>query len=56
MAATKGRTKELKIRTAKNTCLFEIYFDEGGEVPAKLSGLYTCKDAAQRAIDAYKDK
>ena len=53
MPAVKGQKKELKIRLAKNTCLYEVYYDEGGERPKDLSGLYTCEKAAQLAIDKY---
>lgn len=56
MAATKGRSKELKIRMRKNTVLFEVYYDEGGEIPKELSGLYTNEKVAQLAIDKYKGK
>ncbi|YP_009966397.1 hypothetical protein HWA86_gp19 [Pseudoalteromonas phage HP1] len=46
--------KELKVRLAKNTCLFEAYYEGGGELPKALNSLYTTEAVAQRAIDAYK--
>ncbi|AGK87059.1 hypothetical protein RIO-1_45 [Pseudoalteromonas phage RIO-1] len=46
--------KELKSRLAKNTCLFEVYYEGGGELPKVLNSLYTTEAVAQRAIDAYK--
>ena len=56
MAAVKGETKELKVRLAKNTCLYELYYDNGGEVPAILKGLYTSEHVAKLAAGSYKAK
>ena len=54
MAARKGVQKDLKIRIKDNTALYEVYFENGGEVPAKLNSLYTCVRAAEIAIEDYK--
>lgn len=54
MAARKGVQKELKIRIKPNTALYEVYFDNGGELPAKLQSLFTCVHAAKVAIKDYE--
>lgn len=54
MAARKGVQKELKIRIKPNTALYEVYFDNGGELPAKLQSLFTCVHAAKVAINEYE--
>lgn len=56
MAAVKGEPKELKARIAKNTCLFELYYDNGGELPAELKGYYTSEAVALQAAKNYKTK
>ncbi len=44
-------------RPLKNPLLFEIYFENGGEVPKFLSGLYTSETEAMEAVKIYlKDK
>ena len=52
---TKER-KELKIRTAKESSLSEVYFENGGELPVELTGYFTSTTEAQRAIDTYNLK
>ncbi len=54
MAARKGVQKELKIRIKPNTALYEVYFDNGGELPAKLQSMFTCARAAEIAIQDYQ--
>lgn len=54
MAARKGVQKELKIRIKPNTALYEVYFDNGGELPAKLQSMFTCERAAEIAIQDYQ--
>lgn len=46
--------KELRIRRSKNTpAMFEVYFEDGGQLPDVLSGKYTREGYAQEAIDKY---
>lgn len=48
------KIKELRVRTRNgNPMLKEIYFENGGEVPETLSGMYTSEESANRAIDLY---
>lgn len=34
--------------------LVELYFENGGEIPAALSGLYTSAEVALKAYEAYQ--
>ena len=45
--------KELKIRTRPEGNLYDIHFDNGGELPKELGGVYTSRVYAQRAINTY---
>lgn len=46
--------KELRIRRSKNSpAMFEVYFEDGGQLPSVLSGKYTREHYAQEAIDKY---
>ena len=45
--------KEFKTRYAKNTSHLEIYLEGGGEIPAKLRGLFNKQSAADIAIHIY---
>jgi hypothetical protein len=46
--------KELRIRRSKNApALFEVYFEDGGQLPVALSGKYIREQHAQVAIDRY---
>jgi hypothetical protein len=46
-------SKELKVRNAAYGSLKEVYFEGGGEVPAKLNGQYTSVPEAEKAIATY---
>jgi hypothetical protein len=51
------KLKELKTRPSKNNpMLREVYYDNGGELPPQLTGLYTTAVEAQKDIDAYLRK
>lgn len=52
------QTKQLLVRSAKNApTLYEVYFEEGGELPAELDGaLFTHKVLAQEAANIYLSK
>lgn len=46
--------KELRIRRSKSVpAMFEVYFEDGGQLPTVLSGKYTREQYAQEAIDKY---
>lgn len=49
-----ARGKELRIKVADNTSMFEVYYYPGGQVPKALSGLYTSHAEAMKAIGAYE--
>jgi len=53
MPATKGKSKELMIKKTGNGIHYYIDFEEGGQVPEELKGLYTKPYLAQQAIDSY---
>lgn len=47
--------KELLTRPVNgNTQHIELYFEGGGELPKKLSGIYTSKAEALKAAKTYK--
>lgn len=49
--------KELLIRnSSKYPSCYEIFFENGGELPKELRGGYTNKEKAQKAIDDYLNK
>ncbi len=46
--------KELKVRPSiARPPMIEVYYENGGELPAMLSGLYTSRKVAYRAINEY---
>lgn len=50
----KGKEKQLEVRIARNVgSIYEIKYAGGGQVPDNLSGYYTKRVDAQRAIDTY---
>lgn len=51
--AKKPVRKELKVGPKENTALYRVYYDNGGELPKCLSGLFTTPEVAQNAIDNY---
>lgn len=53
MAATKGKAKELQIKKTTNGLHYYIDFEDGGQVPEALKGLFTKPTFAQQAIDKY---
>lgn len=50
---TTKKVKEMRTRLIPGTALYEIYFEEGGEVPTQLKGRYTTPTEAQKAIKGY---
>lgn len=46
--------KALVLETAPNTALIQIRWEGGGQVPQELSGLFTSKTEAQRAIELWE--
>lgn len=53
MTTVPNKPKDLKVRVAFNSSHYEIFFDNGGEIPKDLSGLYNSKLEADRAIRNY---
>lgn len=53
-AKTTARGKELRIKTASNSSMLEIYYYPGGQVPQALQGLFTSHEEAKKAIAAYE--
>ena len=49
-------TKDLIVKPNSFGNLYEVSFDGGGEVPQVLTGRYTSKVEAQKAINAYLHK
>jgi hypothetical protein len=47
------QTKELLIRNSKGRSIYEVYYENGGELPRDLAGLYTSHKSAQASIDNY---
>ena len=45
--------KELLIRNSNGRSIYEVYYENGGELPKDLSGLYTSHSEAQKAINQY---
>lgn len=45
--------KELGIYKVANTSLYRVAFKSGGELPEKLSGMYTAPTMAAQAIESY---
>lgn len=54
-SVAKERTKSFLTRNRRNTALYEIYVENGGEVPQVLKGLYTTPTEAQKAAEHYKN-
>ena len=52
---TDDNLKELKLRIAKNSMHKEFYFENGGQVPAALGGIYTDEFSAEMAKNLYLD-
>jgi hypothetical protein len=50
----KEKVKELLFRIVPGTSLYEIHFEEGGEVPKALKSRYTSSAEAKKAIEMYK--
>lgn len=48
-----AENKQLLTRNRKGTAHLEVYFEGGGEVPQELSGLFTSKGSASKAIEHY---
>jgi len=48
--------KEIGLRIANNTALWEIEFKSGGQIPKELKGLYNSTAAAAQAIEKYLGK
>lgn len=49
----KVKRKKLVIRNVVGTPSYFIKFENGGELPKYLSGVYTSMKIAQQAIDSY---
>lgn len=45
--------KQLLIRNNNGRSVYEVYYENGGEVPVDLLGLYTSHKQAQKAINQY---
>ncbi len=45
--------KELTVRIAQGSVMYEVFYDQGGNVPQVLGGLYTSEEIANYAIDVY---
>ena len=39
--AYKEKVKPFAVRNRHNTSMYEVYFEEGGQIPAALGGAYT---------------
>ena len=50
----KEKAKEFKVRPRANTALYEVYFEEGGQIPDILSGAYTSQMEAKRQVKLYE--
>ncbi len=50
---TKQNKQLLTRRSATHPPLFELYFENGGEVPKELTGKYTSEGSASVAADSY---
>lgn len=50
------KQKELKTRVRTGTSHFEVYYDNGGELPKDLSGVYTSVREAKKDISKYLSK
>ncbi len=50
----KEKVKEFKTRISPNTALYEVYFEDGGQVPEKLKSLYTSSTEAKKAVISYE--
>lgn len=50
----KEKVKEFKVRSGPNTALYEVYFEDGGEIPKVLKSLYTSQAEAKKCIELYK--
>lgn len=49
----KAKRKKLKILPVKGQPSYYIKFENGGEMPRDLLGIYTSEKIAQKAIDSY---
>lgn len=47
------KTKELKIRRLKTYAMYEVYYEDGGQVPKELAGHFTSQVMARQRIAAY---
>ena len=50
----KEKIKKFKTRIKSNTALYEIYFEDGGQMPEDLKSLYTSTAEAKKAIISYE--
>ena len=48
--------KEIGLRLANNTSLWEVEFKSGGQLPKELGGMYTNTASAAMAIEKYLGK
>ena len=53
MTSIPNKPKDLLTRVKFNSSHYEIYFENGGEVPKELSGEYNSQLEANRAIKRY---
>lgn len=56
MAEEVKNKKQLLIRNSNGRSVYEVYYENGGEVPVDLLGVYTSHNQAQKAIDLYLTK
>ena len=50
----KEKANEFKVRPRPGTALYEIYFEEGGQIADTLKGAYTSTMTAQKDIKLYE--
>lgn len=48
------KSKEFKVRPRQGTALYEVYFEEGGQIPKILTGAYTSQMEAKRQVKLYE--
>lgn len=51
-----GSTKKLRVKFNKNTGLYAVAFEGGGELPQQLKCAFTSIGKAEKAIDDYNRK
>ena len=51
-----GEHKELLIKAPEDCLHYKVYYENGGQLPNCLTGLYTSQKEAQKAIDSYLNK